>query len=133
MPYITMDYYIDEYKGINTNEPKALIRAIQRASDTIDGITNYSLVGKDLDKLNPFIKKQVELATSMLTEYYIANGGYESFIESGEANNVSIGSFNYSINSRSNNDSKNKSLEVPSSVINALSKTGLLYGGLSWG
>lgn len=130
MAYITSEYYSNEYKGKYPNNPEELLSTIKRASENIDNITGYKLKmdNVDFDKLNPFIKQQVEIATAKLTEYYILNGGYETFIEKDDIASAYLGSFSY--NKKQSNE-KDITTEIPNSVINALEPTGLLYNGVN--
>lgn len=127
MVYITSDYYENEYKGKPAPSIEELERNILRASEVIDQITNFRIAtgAVNLETSHPFIKQQVEKATAAMTEYYILNGGYETFIET-NVQSAGLGSFNYTLATQSG-----KEIEVPSNVVNHLNSTGLMYAGIN--
>jgi hypothetical protein len=125
MPYITTSYYKTEYKGIPIEDTQELDRYILRASDVIDKLTAYRIAkGEvDLESSHPFIKTQVQKATAAMTEFYVENG-YST--NQNFAQSVGIGSFNYSLQTQGG-----ESIDVPNSVVNHLSPTGLMYAGIN--
>src|SRR5690606_16353310 len=97
MSYITTEFYLEDYGGIPPLDPESLKKEIKRASETIDMLTGNVLKLKPdyLEKAHPFVKKQVELATASMVEFYIINGGHQSQLLN-QMSDVRVGSFNYS-------------------------------------
>lgn len=129
MAYIDADYYNNVYKGTPVSDPVFLDRLINRASDSIDHITNYKLEGVDFDKLAPFIVRQVKKATAAQVEFLTINGETSA--------TVSEGGGGFSVGSYSENGMSAGAAEGPSyydryaiTVIDFLKPTGLLYTGL---
>lgn len=127
MGYITPEYYIDTYKGIDAGDE--LEKYIERASDLIDQAINYKI--DDVETIHPFIKKQVEKATAAQVEFYVLQGGDVEVNAGDDMSTVGIGSFNYSVGhdgrgGRVNPDTK----RISPSALAYLRPTGLLYAGL---
>lgn len=119
MPYIDQTYYLDDYMGKPITDTKELDRAILRASETVDLLTNYKI--GDIALQTSFISTQIKKATAALVEYYVISGGYDQTVSSGSTD-FSIGNFSYKEGSVSK--------QVPNNVIEILSFTGLMYAGL---
>lgn len=129
MPYITSDYYLNDYKGKTPNDPNDLSRLIERASEVIDNLTKFKLkFDNNLLTSHNIIQSQVEKATAAMVEFYIVNGGYEATLES-NLEQVNIGSFSYTMKGNSGN-SGNKKVIIPENVISHLFITGLLYSNV---
>jgi hypothetical protein len=129
MAYIDADYYNNEYKGTPVADTTLLARLINRASDSIDHITNYKLEGVDFDKLVPFIVRQVKKATAAQVEFLAINGE--------TASTVSEGGGGFSVGSYSENGMSAGAADGPSyydryaiTVVDYLRPTGLLYTGV---
>ena len=43
MPYITIDYYLDDFIGTETADTRVIQKAINRASEVIDVLTHYQM------------------------------------------------------------------------------------------
>lgn len=130
MAYITPEYYTDEYKGANAEDE--LERYIQRASDLIDQVTNYTLHGVEFERLAQFIQDQVKKATAAQVEFYVVQGGVEE-VDAGtaDAGQVRVGSFSYGGGaSKGGAGSRGKSARVSPTALGFLEPTGLLYRGL---
>lgn len=129
MPYITPEYYIDEYKGADAGED--LDRYIQRASDMIDQVTNYALYGVEFERLAQFIQDQVKKATAAQVEFYVVQGGSEE-VDAGthDAGQVRVGSFSYGGSSRSGASSQVGTSRISPTALGFLEPTGLLYRGI---
>lgn len=127
MPYITADYYENEFKGVMPLNPEDLDKYISRASDVIDMLTGYRLVTAkvdiDSDKFSPFIRDQVKKATAYQVQYFVLQGG-DTDVMSGntDVSSASIGSFSYSDGSSSGL----LSMSNPA-TLQMLVPTGLLY------
>lgn len=128
MAYITPEYYTDEYKGADAGED--LGRYIQRASDMIDQVTNYSLAGVEFERLAQFIQDQVKKATAAQVEFYVVQGGPET-VDAGthDAGQVRVGSFSYGGSSRGTSG-RREPVRVSPTALGFLEPTGLLYRGL---
>lgn len=130
MPYITPEYYIDEYKGADAGED--LDRYIQRASDMIDQVTNYALAGVEFERLAQFIQDQVKKATAAQVEFYVVLGGSEE-VDAGahDAGQVRVGSFSYGgRGSGGGAGGRGEPARISPTALGFLEPTGLLYRGL---
>lgn len=127
MPYIDSDYYLNDYMGKQPVDPLELKQSILRASDEVDRITSYQLLGVNFEEQPLIIINQVKKATAQLTEHYIIHGGYEA-TKKQELTSVSIGKFNYSSANRAGNVEKID--DIPLHVFDTLAVTGLLYRGI---
>jgi hypothetical protein len=126
MPYITIEYYLDEFIGTEVTDDRILQKAILRASEVIDVLTHYQMANetmagyKALEDRPAFIQSQVKKATAALAEHYILNGGYDATRQI-NVSSANIGGFSFSANEIN---------EVPETVLAYLSTTGLLYAGI---
>jgi hypothetical protein len=126
MPYITIDYYTDDFIGTEVADTRIIQKAIQRASEVIDVLTHYQMANtsqkgyKAFSDQLPFIQSQVQKATAALAEHYIVNGGYDATRQL-NVSSANIGGFSFSTNDIE---------EVPETVYAYLSVTGLLYAGI---
>ncbi|MDA1477271.1 hypothetical protein PJ311_18440 [Bacillus sp. CLL-7-23] len=130
MPYITLDYYNNDYKG--TQAPVDDIeKYIERASDVIDQVTGYKLYGKNLSNLPPLMQDLVKKATAAQVEFYVIKGG-DASVNAGtdDLTSVSVGSFSYSEGTSSGGGSNRDEKRVSPSTLAFLKGTGLLYGGV---
>lgn len=127
MSYITSVYYNNEYEGVSIGDSNELTRLIKRSSEIIDLLTGYKVKKSKngIEDFHHFVQDQIKLATSIMTEHYILNGGYEAVESSNNLSNVSVGSFSYTLNA-----SNGKKVDVPEKAIIVLSSTGLLYAGI---
>ncbi|MGG1339887.1 hypothetical protein ABE244_04695 [Bacillus toyonensis] len=128
MAYIDADYYTNIYKGMPVEDADMLNRMIARASDVIDQIVNYNLIGVDFDKLAPFIKGQVMKATAAQTEY-IALYGETSTNTMIDTPVMQVGKFRYGLGGKSGGASHDA--RIAQGTIAFLRPTGLLYAGVT--
>lgn len=130
MPYITADYYRNEYSGTPVDDNEMLNRMIKRASDVIDQMIHYKLEGIDFDRVAPFIKKQVMKATAAQTEFIALYGETSSNVMV-ETPVMQVGKFRYGL--LRGGKSEGVSTVDPSfshGAIKFLEPTGLLYSGV---
>lgn len=122
MPYIDETFYKDVYKGAPV-DAGAFPRLLERACDSIDHITNYALVGRDLDSMHQVIQVNFKKAVAAQIEYLSSVG--ESVVHgvSGPAN-VSVGSFSYS-------EGGNAATPISPAAVSYLKATGFLNGGVT--
>lgn len=131
MPYITVDYYRNEYSGTPVDDDEMLNRMIKRASDVIDQIIHYKLEGIEFDQVVPFIKKQVMKATAAQTEFIAVYGETSSNVMV-ETPVMQVGKFRYGL-LRGGKTEGGTSVDPSFShgAIKFLEPTGLLYSGVS--
>ncbi len=131
MPYITADYYRNEYSGTPVDDNEMLNRMIKRASDVIDQMIHYKLEGIDFDQVAPFIKKQVMNATAAQTEFIALYGETSSNVMV-ETPVMQVGKFRYGL-LRGGKSEGGTSVDPSFShgAIKFLEPTGLLYSGVS--
>lgn len=129
MAYIDQTYYDDVYKGTPISDPNEFARLSERASDTIDQLTNYILKGVDFNSLAQFLQDQVQKATASQTEYLYLSGGSQAQHGTSQLSSVGIGQFNY----QQNQKSAQAGVYVPVSpqTYELLRPTGLLYQGVN--
>ncbi len=126
--YIDEQYYTETFRGADAGDD--LEKLIQRASDVIDQVTGYKLVGQDVEELPQFIRAQVKKAVAAQVEFYVARGGYEEVDAGAEGfQSVSIGSFRYDTGRSTGQENRNADRVSPA-ALQYLAPTGLLYTGL---
>ncbi|MEB9507256.1 hypothetical protein P4J13_25325 [Bacillus anthracis] len=130
MPYITVDYYRNEYEGTPIVDDVMLKRMIKRASDVIDQMIHYKLEGVDFDSIAPFIKKQVMNATAAQTEFIALYGETSSNVMV-ETPVMQVGKFRYGL-LRGGKSEGGTTIDPSFShgAIKFLEPTGLLYSGV---
>lgn len=121
MPYIDQTFYTDVYKGTPV-DADAFPRLLERACDSIDHITNYALVGRDLDSMHQVIQLNFKKAVAAQIEYLSSVGEAVVHGVSGPAN-VSVGAFSYS-------EGGNAVSPISSAAVSYLKATGFLNGGV---
>lgn len=128
MPYITEDYYKNEYEG--TPVPgDAFNRLAKRSSEIIDMLTNHALKFNELASLPSFVQEQVKKATAAQVEYLLTNGE-DKAQGAGGYGQVRAGNFTYG--DRAGADALSREQQMTSAaVISHLEPTGLLYRGVS--
>ncbi|MFD5849699.1 hypothetical protein ACFWGC_05840 [Cytobacillus pseudoceanisediminis] len=120
MPYIDQAFYNDVYKGIPM-DAESFNKLVSRASDLIDMVTNYKLLGIDLSKEPTLIQTNVKKAVAAQVEYMFSDGG-ELSIHGGSPSSVSIGGFSYT---------EGSGVKIVSEMARSyLRPTGLLYMGV---
>lgn len=130
MPYITVDYYRNEYEGTPIADDDMLKRMIKRASDVIDQMVHYKLAGINFDEVAPFIKKQVMKATAAQTEFIALYGETSSNVMV-ETPVMQVGKFRYGL-LRGGKSEGGTTIDPSFShgAIKFLEPTGLLYSGV---
>ncbi|MDA1582114.1 hypothetical protein [Bacillus cereus group sp. TH228LC] len=130
MPYITVDYYRNEYEGTPIDDDVMLKRMIKRASDVIDQMIHYKLEGVDFDLVAPFIKKQVMKAAAAQTEFIALYGETSSNVMV-ETPVMQVGKFRYGL-LRGGKSEGGTTIDPSFShgAIKFLEPTGLLYSGV---
>ncbi|ADB28404.1 head-tail adaptor [Bacillus phage 250] len=130
MPYITVDYYRNEYEGTPIADDDMLKRMIKRASDVIDQMIHYKLEGINFDEVAPFIKKQVMKATAAQTEFIALYGETSSNVMV-ETPVMQVGKFRYGL-LRGGKSEGGTTIDPSFShgAIKFLEPTGLLYSGV---
>lgn len=125
MPYVTQDYYNDTFNGEpvdNTDFPGLLVRA----SEIVEEMTMYRLSESSFETMSLETQERIKKAVCAQIEYLDANGG--SDVDNGSnLQSASLGKFNYSKVTGSNEDSK-QSVYAPRAQ-RILYPTGLLYRG----
>lgn len=128
MPYITSEYYINDYEGVPVNGD-AFNRLAKRASEIIDKLTEYQIKMKGFDSFIDFDKSQIKKATAAQVEYLVSNGEHLAQ-GAGEFGQVRAGNFSYGSRQGDANESRTERM-TSSAVIAHLTPTGLLYRGVS--
>ncbi|MBT2688263.1 hypothetical protein J7I93_08725 [Bacillus sp. ISL-47] len=120
MPYIDQAFYNDVYKG-TPMDAETFTKLEIRASDLIDRVTNYQLMGVDLSQQPSLIQTNVKKAVAAQIEYMYLEGG-ELSVHGGSPSSVSIGGFSYT---------EGSGVKIVSEMArNYLTPTGLLYMGV---
>jgi hypothetical protein len=134
MSYCTVEYYLDDYMGADPDNDVILRKAILRATEIVDVLTQYKLVDtieggyKSFDSLRPFIQQQVKKAVATLAEHWIIKGGYDSVKQEDGIQEGYIGEFRFTQDTQAN------SIEnIPETVFALLSTTGLLHAEIHSG
>ena len=129
MAYVTPEYYVETYKGVDAHAD--LERLLERASDIIDMATSNKLQIIPLENYPDFVQEQVKKAVCSQVEYFISMGGYETVMTGeSEIGNASLGSFSY----KEKNENRDRSVALISpSALQYLKSTGLLYSGIEVG
>ncbi len=122
MPYITTDYYIDTYLGVDPNDDTALERAIARASDDVDMQTGYGIVLADLDASQ---LAMVQKATAAQTEFYVQNG--DTYNESAGSGSERIGAYS---RAGASSGSGSSPVALCPRARSYLEQSGLMYRGI---
>lgn len=129
MPYVDYAYYKDIYKGTLVTEEQFNSLA-ERASDIIDMVTSFKLLGVDISLEHQIIQTNVKKAVATQIEYMVSHGG-ELTIHGGSPSSVSIGNFSYSSGNRQGQSDTSREQQIISpAVMNYLRPTGLLYKGI---
>lgn len=128
MAYITKEYYETDYLGSANLDDKDFNRLAKRASDVIDAVTSYRLLGNTLPKQPIFIQEQVRRATAAQLEFLVINGEAAA-MGAGGFGQVSAGNFSYGDKAGADALSRDQQM-TSAAVINYLLPTGLLYQGV---
>lgn len=125
MPYVTSDYYYNTFKGESVDDAD-FPSLCERAGEIIEEMTMYRLSESAFESMDDDIKERIKKAVCAQIEYLDANGG--SDVDNGSnLQSASLGKFNYSKVTGSNEDSK-QSVYAPRAQ-RILYPTGLLYRG----
>jgi len=127
MGYIDQTFYDEVYQG-DPVDPEAFRKLEARSSDLIDMLTNYKLLGVDLESQPLLIKMNVKKAVAAQIEY-LSNNGESVLHGSSDLANVKVGNFSYSESGTSESLSREQRRTSPA-VISYLVPTGLLYSGV---
>lgn len=125
MPYVTPEYYKDEFGGIAVAED-SLNKFIKRAERDINRLVRFRIT--DFNKLPDFTKKRVQEAVCAQVEFLAENGETSSSISS-VGGSFSIGS--YSENNSVPSDTGKTELYADA-VYDYLYPTGLMYAGVGY-
>jgi hypothetical protein len=120
MPYIDQAFYNDVYKGTPL-DAETFNKLVSRASDLIDMVTKYKLLGIDLSKEPTLVQTNVKKAVAAQIEYMYSEGG-ELSVHGSSPSSVSIGGFSYTEGSSVK--------KVSEMALSYLRPTGLLYRGV---
>lgn len=128
MSYITKEYYENEYKGTPIQDGETFDRLAARATDIVDMLTNFYLLGSELSKWPALIQGQIKKATAAQVEYLLTHGE-DKAMGAGDYGQVSAGNFSYG--DKAGKESLSREEQMTSvAVINHLEPTGLLYRGV---
>lgn len=128
MPYITKEYYENEYHGVTTLEEADFNRLARRAGDVIDIITNHKLVHLELSKQPIFIQEQVKKAIAAQIDYLVTSGESNA-MGAGGFGQASAGNFSYGDKAGVEGLSREQQM-TSGAVIQHLMPTGLMYQGI---
>ncbi|WP_394136847.1 head-tail connector protein [Cytobacillus oceanisediminis] len=126
MPYIDQAFYNDVYKGAPMDAETFTILE-RRASDIVDMLTNYHLVGVDLLQEPQLIQTNVKKAVAAQVEYMFSEGG-ELSVHGGSPSSVSIGGFSYTEGTVASGQTDVRT--ISNMAYGYLVPTGLLYMGV---
>lgn len=126
MPYIDQAFYEDEYRG-TPMDTETFTKLEMRASDLIDRVTNYQLMGVDLSQQPPLIQTNVKKAVAAQVEYLYSEGG-ELSVHCGSPSSVNIGNFSYTEGSGARGQAEVRT--ISNLAYSYLVPTGLLYMGV---
>ena len=122
MAYIDLEYYREEYVGLEVADDATLTRLINRASRDIDLITQGRI--GELSEQPVLVQKNVKLATASQVEFLLLNGE--------TASTVSQGSSKFRLGSYSSYGSETSVMGRYSSAIrDYLMPVGLMYSGVA--
>ncbi|VXB51800.1 conserved hypothetical protein [Exiguobacterium sp. 8H] len=129
LPFIDIDYYRNDYVGIEIEDDVVLDRLIRRASRDINTLTKRRI--GDLSTWHPDIQDMVKEATAAQVEFLFVNGETASTIVQGTAAGGGVRVGSYSENEAGG--SRNTSLDgmYADNVVSVLLPSGLLYTGVS--
>lgn len=127
MGYIDQTFYDTEYKGV-TMDATTFAKLESRASDLVDMVTNYKLLGVDLESEPALIQTNVKKAVAAQVEFMYTDGG-ELSVHGGSPSSVSIGGFSYTEGSGASGGSAGVQILSDMSY-RYLFPTGLLYMGV---
>jgi len=122
MPYIDQNFYDEVYKGTPV-DAGVFPRLLERACDSIDLLTNYALVSRDLDSMHQVIQVNFKKAVAAQIEYLSSVGEAVVHGVSGPVN-VSVGAFSYS-------EGGNAATPISPAAVSYLKGTGFLNGGVT--
>jgi len=131
MGYINKAYYDNEYKGVPIEDESTFNRLEARASDLIDMITSFVLLGVEFSSFAQLIQTNVKKAVAAQIEYMVSLGG-ELTIHGDRPSSVNIGNFSYSEGGNQGKGQLSREQQMVSpAVIQYLKLTGLLYRGVN--
>lgn len=122
MAYIDLEYYREEYVGLEVADDATLTRLINRASRDIDLLTQGRI--GELSEQPALVQKNVKLATASQVEFLLLNGE--------TASTVSQGSGKFKLGSYSSYGTETSVMGRYSSAIrDYLMPVGLMYSGVA--
>lgn len=122
MAYIDLEYYREDYVGLEVADDATLTRLINRASRDIDLITQNRI--GELSEQPALVQKNVKLATASQVEFLLLNGE--------TASTVSQGSGKFKLGQYSSYGSESSEMRRYSSAIrDYLMPVGLMYSGVA--
>ena len=125
MPYITQEYYQNDFYGepVNTTDFPSLCL---RAEEIVEEMTMYRLTPTSYLAMTADMQERVKKAVCAQIEYLDANGGAE--LDNGaDLQSAGLGKFNYT-RAPSSNGSTGQSVYAPRAQ-RILFPTGLIYRG----
>jgi hypothetical protein len=126
VPYINQAFYDDEYRG-TPMDAETFSKLEARASDLIDRVTNYQLMGVDLSQQPSFIQTNVKKAVAAQIEYMYSEGG-ELSVHGGSPSSVNLGNFSYTEGTVGSGQTEVRT--ISNMAYGYLLPTGLLYMGV---
>lgn len=125
MPYITIEYYYEEFQGEPVNETD-FPSLLERASEIVEEMCMYRIQPELMDTYGAFIQERVRKAVCAQIEYLDANGG--SDIDNGtDLQSAGLGKFSYTRASGAGGSTQ-QSIYAPR-ALRILAPTGFLYRG----
>jgi hypothetical protein len=125
MAYIDIDYYRNDFMGVEVPDDTALQRLINRASRDIDVLTRFNIT--DFENMHVSIQDKIKLATASQVEFLVEYGETASSMGESSGGGFSIGSYS----EQKGSSASSWSGRYASSVLDYLLATGLLYRGVA--
>lgn len=125
MPYVTLDYYMDTFKGEPVDEA-GFPSLCQRAEELVEEMTMYRLTPLTFPVFPEDVQELIKRAVCAQIEYLDANGG--SDLDNGAGlQSASLGKFNYTVAAGASGSTE-QAVYAPRAR-RILLPTGLLYRG----
>lgn len=129
LPFIDIDYYRNDYGGIEIEDDTELDRLIRRASRDINTLTKRRI--GDLSTWHPDIQDMVKEATAAQVEFLFLNGETASTVVEGAAAGGSVRIGSYSESKTGGPSTTSLGGMYADNVASILLPSGLLYTGVS--
>lgn len=127
LPFVDIDYYRNDYGGIEIEDDTELDRLIRRASRDINTLTKRRI--GDLGTWHPDIQDMVKEATAAQVEFLFLNGETASTIVEGSATGKGFRAGKYT--EQGTGQATTLGGMYADSIPNILLPSGLLYTGVS--